>query len=344
VYEGAAGAGRLMIGSHLDTVPNAGAFDGVLGVALGLELIETLGGRRLPFAIEVVGFSEAEGVRFGAPFIGSRALAGSLDEELLNLRDAAGVSLREAIRAFGLDDARIPEAALGRDTFCYFEMHIEQGPVLDSLDQSVGVVTAIAGQSRVDAVFEGESNHAGATPMNLRRDALAGAAEWISAVEREAYGNEGLVATVGRIVVEPSATNIIPGVARLSLDVRHADDAARNGAVRDLVADAKEIAARRGLKVSFGEQLHQAATPMSARLTARLKRAVAGAGQPVHRMVSGPGHDAMVLAKVTEPAMLFVRSPGGVSHSPQESVHAPDVAAAIDVALRFIAECEADYA
>jgi len=266
---------------------------------------------------------------------------GSLDGGLLDRRDARGVSVRDAIAEFGLDPAGLPEAALEGHALGYFEMHIEQGPVLDSLDQPVGIVAAIAGQSRVDVVIKGESNHAGATPMNLRRDALACAAEWISSVEREAYGNEGLVATVGRIAVEPGASNIIPGVARLSLDVRHAEDAVRAQAVRDLMGVAKEVAARRGLRVSFDEQLDQSATPMSPRLVEKLERAVAAAGYPIHKMVSGPGHDAMILAGVTDVAMLFVRSPGGVSHSPQESVLAGDVAAAIDVGLRFLVECEA---
>jgi allantoate deiminase len=343
VYAAAGGdARRLVIGSHLDTVPRAGAFDGVLGVVLGLELIAALGGRRLPFAIEVIGFSEEEGVRFGVPFIGSRAVAGLLDADLLSRCDARGVSVMDAIRAFGLDPRRLPEAALADGALGYFELHIEQGLVLDSLDQAVGIVAAIAGQSRIDVVFEGESNHAGATPMNLRRDALAGAAEWISSVEREAYGNEGLVATVGRMAVEPGESNIIPGVAHLSLDVRNAEDAVRVQAVRDLMGVAQEVAARRGLRVAFHEQLDQAATPMSRRLVEKLERAVAAAGYPVHQMVSGPGHDAMILAGAMDVAMLFVRSPGGVSHSPLEAVLAPDVAAAIDVGLRFLAECEAD--
>lgn len=345
VYAGSEEAsGRLLIASHLDTVPCAGAFDGVLGVVLGISLVEGLGGRRLPFAIEVVGFSEEEGVRFGIPFIGSRALAGLLSDEVLGRCDAGGVSVAEAIRSFGLDPARIPEAALTDRPIGYFEMHIEQGPVLDSLDQPLGIVTAIAGQSRIEIVFEGEANHAGATPMNVRRDALACAAEWIRSVEREAYGTEGLVATVGRIAVRPDASNIIPGIARLSLDVRHAEDSVRMQSVRDLLGVAQEVAVRRGLRVRFHQQLNQAAVPMNPQLAERLERAVAAAGYPVHKMVSGPGHDAMILAGVTGAAMLFVRSPGGISHSPQESVLATDVAAAIDTGIRFLAECEAGCA
>jgi allantoate deiminase len=341
MYAGASGnARRLIIGSHLDTVPHAGSFDGVLGVVLALTLIEVLDGKRLGFAIEVIGFSEEEGIRFGVPFIGSRAVAGSLENDLLDRRDARGVSVMESIRAFGLDRARLPDAVVDGDPVGFFEIHIEQGPVLDSLDLPVGIVAAIAGQSRIEVVFEGESNHAGATPMNMRRDALAGAAEWMASVEREAYGNEGLVATVGRLAVDPGASNIIPGVARASLDVRHADDEVRTQAVRDLIGIAKEIAARRGLEFSFTAQMDQRATPMSPRLMEKLERAVAASGYPVHQMVSGAGHDAMILANRMDAAMLFVRSPGGVSHSPQESVLAPDVAAAIEVGMRFLEECE----
>jgi allantoate deiminase len=180
--------------------------------------------------------------------------------------------------------------------------------------------------------------------MNLRRDALAGAAEWIAGVEREAYANEGMVATVGRIAVEPGASNIIPGVARLSLDVRHASDDVRLQGVRDLMGAAREVGARRGLRVSFDEQMNQPATAMSPRLLEKLERAVAASGFPVHKMVSGPGHDAMILASRMDAAMLFVRSPGGVSHSPLESVLAEDIAAALDVGMQFLKACETDCA
>src|SRR5579863_10166753 len=203
-------AQRLFIGSHLDTVPRAGAFDGVLGVVMAVALMESLGGRHLPFAIEVLGFSEEEGVRFGVPFLGSRALMGDLDLPLID-------RISGAIRDFGLDPARIAEARAAGDALGYFEFHIEQGPVLESLGLPLGVVEAIAGQSRLQVTFQGEANHA-ATPMAFRHDALAAAAEWIGAVEREARGTPGLVSTVGRIEIEPAATNVIAGLARASLD------------------------------------------------------------------------------------------------------------------------------
>src|ERR1700674_2840970 len=228
-------APRLLIGSHLDTVPNAGAYDGILGVVLAIALLEELRGRRLPFAIEVVGFSEEEGIRFGTPFIGSRALVGRLDQELLDVRDARGISVREAIEEFGLNPAKISEAELEKDTLGYVEFHIEQGPVLERLNLPLSAVDVIAGQSRLEFVFLGRANHAGTTPMHLRHDAIAGAAEWIGTAERVAQSVPGLVATVGKIEAKPGAMNVIAGEAKLTLDVRHGSDEIRVRAVEDLI-------------------------------------------------------------------------------------------------------------
>jgi allantoate deiminase len=337
VYGGrSADAPRLFIGSHLDSVPSAGAFDGVLGVMLGLALVESLDGRRLRFAIEVVGFSEEEGVRFGAPFIGSRALAGTLDEPLLMRLDADGHSVADAITAYGLDLSAIPRAAAGVDAAGYLEFHIEQGPLLDWLGLPLGLVESIVGQSRLSLTFTGTANHAGTTPMDARRDALAGAAEWISEVERTAAATLGLVATVGRVVAEPGAGNVIAGRCDTSLDVRHADDATRSTAVASLLERARAIAARRRLDVHHEVLLEQAAVPMDTRLTAALARAVAESGVPVHRMASGSGHDAMIVAARMPAAMLFVRSPGGVSHHPDEAVSLDDVAAAMHAGSCFL--------
>ncbi len=326
-------APRLIIGSHLDTVPHAGAFDGVLGVVLGVELVELLVGRRFHFAIEVVGFSEEEGVRFGVPFIGSRALIGDIDKALTALA-------AESIRAYGLDPAKIGEARVIGPTIGYLEFHIEQGPVLESLNLSLGVVTAIAGQSRLDVRFEGHANHAGTTPMHLRRDALAGAAEWIAAVEGEAVANPGLVATVGKIDARPGAGNVIAGSAAMSLDVRHTDDGVRTGAVARLLDCAQQIAVRRGLTVTSELRLDQPAAPMDAGLTEILAQAVRAGGHADHRMASGAGHDAMIIAKQMPAAMLFLRSPGGISHHPDESVLAQDVAAALEVGAHFLEQLE----
>ena len=329
-------APRLLLGSHLDTVPNAGAFDGVLGVVLAVALLESLEGRRLPFGIEVVGFSEEEGVRFGAPFIGSRALTGRLDDELLAREDARGVSVRKAIEDFGLNPREIPLAALKEGTLGYIEFHIEQGPVLETLNRPLGVVEAIAGQSRLEFTFLGRANHAGTTPMHLRRDAIAGAAEWIIAAEREAQHVPGLVATVGVIEAKPGATNVIAGETRLTLDVRHGSDEVRTRAVDNLIRQAAEIASRRGLSVNRNVLLDQLAVPMDSLLVNEVERAIGKAGCEPHRMVSGAGHDAMILAERIPSAMVFLRTPGGISHDPAESVRTDDVAKAIECGMHLL--------
>ena len=335
-----ADAPRLFVGSHLDTVPRAGAFDGILGVVLGVALVNSLGGRRLGFGIEVVGFAEEEGVRFGFPFIGSRALTGTLDDALLAKRDTDGKSVADAIRAFGLNPAAIGEACATCLPLGYLEFHIEQGPVLESVNLPLGVVTSIAGQSRLEVRFEGNANHAGTTPMHLRRDALAGAAEWIGAVERETAAVPSLVATVGKIEAQPGAGNVIAGSVRMSLDVRHTQDAVRADAVKHLLDAAQEIATRRGLRMSSERRMDQAAVAMDARLIEMLGCAVQAGGYPVHRMHSGAGHDAMVMADRMPAAMLFLRSPGGISHHPDEAVLETDVAAALATGLHFVDQLE----
>jgi allantoate deiminase len=333
---GDSNAPRLIIASHLDTVPDAGAFDGILGVVMGIALAET----RPALAIEVIGFSEEEGVRFGAPFLGSRALAGTLDSATLALCDADGVSVEQAIRRYGLNPDNIREAKFNPLAIACLEFHIEQGPVLDDADLPLGVVDTIVGQSRLSLTFEGQANHAGTTPMKLRRDALAAAAEWIVAAETIAASNEGLVATTGALSVAPGAGNVIAGKVRASLDVRHASDAIRHDAVRTLLESAAAIADRRGIGIRHEIILDQSATPMNASLMEALERAVALVGCPVHRMASGAGHDAMILARHIPTAMLFLRSPGGISHHPDESVLPSDIAAALAVGHRFIAELE----
>jgi allantoate deiminase len=338
------GRPRLLIGSHLDTVSDAGAFDGVLGVVLAIALVDLLQHRPLPFSIEAVGFSEEEGMRFGVPFIGSRAMTGTLDDELLARVDARGRSVSDAIRDYGLDpscvfDARIDDEAIG-----YLEFHIEQGPVLDGLAAPLGIVAAIVGQSRLAATFTGMANHAGTTPMNARRDAVAGAAEWIGAVEALARRTPGLVATVGQLRAQPGDTNVIAGACEASLDVRHAADDARAAAVATLRLTAQQIAARRGLSVQFDIHLDRPAVPMSTDLTARLERAVAAQGLAIHRLDSGAGHDAMILAGRMPVAMLFLRSPGGISHHPDESVIEGDVAAALGAGLAFLDDLAGTHA
>jgi allantoate deiminase len=330
------GAPRLLIGSHLDTVPNAGAYDGILGVVIGVALLHGLAGRRLPYAIELAGFSEEEGVRFGTPFIGSRALVGRVDENLLNLQDRNGISVRAAIKEFGLNPAEIGDVRLENDVFGYLEFHIEQGPVLEKLGLPLAVVDAIAGQSRLEITFTGRANHAGTTPMNLRQDALAGAAEWITSVEREAKAVPELVATVGAVHALPGATNVIASQARLSLDVRHRDDEVRTDAVATLTRSAEEIAKKRGLSVRCISLMNQPAVAMDSVLSDGIEAAMLDAGCPPHRMASGAGHDAMILAEKVPAAMIFLRTPGGISHDPAESVAVEDVEKAIECGLLLL--------
>lgn len=323
-------AGGIVIASHLDTVPNAGAFDGILGVVLGVVLVEALGSTRSGHSIEVIGFSEEEGVRFGIPFIGSRAVAGTLDEKILT------APVMDAIRAFGLDPAGLPSARLSSETIAYIEFHIEQGPVLESFGLPLGVVDAIVGQSRSTLTFRGKANHAGTTPMSLRRDALAAASEWICHVEKSAAGEPGLVATVGSVFVEPNAANVIPELVRVSLDVRHSCDETRRSTVAEMLGAAEQICGRRGIALDREQRLDQPAVALDAGLRETLARSVQAAGYPVHHMTSGAGHDAMILAPHVPTAMLFLRSPGGISHHPDESLIAADVEAAIEVGLGFV--------
>jgi allantoate deiminase len=342
VYPGSSpSAPRILIGSHLDTVPNAGAFDGILGVVLAVGLVELLEGMKLPFGIEVVGFSEEEGVRFGVPFIGSRALVGRADEELLGRKDERGISVRKAIQDFGLNPNEISRAVLSDDCLGYIEFHIEQGPVLESLGRPLGVVEAIVGQNRLEFTFSGQANHAGTTPMNLRHDALAAAAEWIVAVETLARRTSGLVATVGFVEAKPGATNVIAGTARATLDIRHASDRARTEALDELIREAESIAARRGMTVTWRTLLAQNAVVMDPFMTGQIERAMQKAGYEAHRMASGAGHDAMILAEKVPAAMIFLRTPGGISHDPSESVHLDDVARALECGRHLLTQLAA---
>ncbi|EKV29225.1 N-carbamoyl-L-amino acid hydrolase [Caenispirillum salinarum AK4] len=336
-------APAVLIGSHLDTVRDAGRYDGMLGVLLGIDAVARLNaaGRRLPFAVEVVGFGDEEGVRFARTLLGSRALAGTLDAAALDAADTDGTTLAQALEAFGLAPDAWRAAALDPARVrAYLEVHIEQGPVLEHLSLPVGVVTAIAGATRLAFALGGEAGHAGTVPMEARRDALAGAAEAVLAVETVAQ-EHGVVATVGALEVAPGAVNVVPGRVRFTVDLRAAEDAARESALEDLRGRLQMIAARRGLTLA-AETLHEnAACPCSPSLTDLLAEAVEDQGLPAHRLMSGAGHDAMAMADLCDVAMLFVRCAGGVSHNPAESVTAEDVAVAADVlsdALVLLAE------
>jgi allantoate deiminase len=326
-----------MIGSHLDSVPDAGKYDGVLGVMLGIAAVQALEGRKLPFGIDVVSFSEEEGVRYRAPFLGSRAVAGEFDRQLFQRCDGQGVSMDQAFRLFGLDAGRIAEAAYPAGRIGgYLEVHIEQGPVLESLAAPVGVVDGITGQSRLWATFTGRAGHAGTLPMLGRRDALAAAAELVLEVERIALETPELRATVGSLNVSPGATNVVPGTARLCIDLRHAHDESRMAAVAEIAHRAEALSGRRGVSFRIDEAEHHRAVPADGRLSSLLGEAVTASGQAIQRLSSGAGHDAGVMAAVCPMAMLFVRSPGGVSHSPDERVLEEDVRVALDVVVRYL--------
>jgi len=333
------GAPALLLGSHLDTVPDAGRYDGALGVLAAIAVVERLRERagELPFALEVVAFADEEGSRFGTAFLGSSALAGSFDRAALGRLDDDGVSLEDAIRSFGGDPGRLDGAAREPGSMAgYAELHIEQGPVLEELGLPVGVVSGIAGQTRAALRFTGRPGHAGTVPMELRRDALAAAAQMVGEVEAVARHTPGLVATVGDIAVSPGVANVIAGQADLALDVRHPEDADRHWVVALLRRRAGEIAAARGVECDWGTLHEQAAVRCDPGLTGRMWQAVQDVGVEPHALPSGAGHDAATMAGITSVTMLFVRCAGGVSHHPGESVSEADVAVGVDALTRFV--------
>jgi allantoate deiminase len=337
-YEGT-GDKTLIFGSHLDTVRDAGKYDGQLGVMVALACVQQMHNRdeRLPFAIEVVAFSDEEGLRFGTTFLGSSVYAGAFDASRLDLEDHGGVTLREAVRAFGGDpNALENEGRASGNLLGYCEVHIEQGPVLEQEDLPVGVVTAINGQSRVRVGFTGKAGHAGTVPMEGRHDALCAAAEFVLEAESAARSEPAAVATVGEISALPGAVNVIPGEARHSLDLRHPDDAARERLRDHLERKAGEIAASRGCEHEWQLRQETPAVPADPDLSALLARAVEESGVSVRRLPSGAGHDAAQVAALTPVAMLFVRCKEGISHNPAESVESEDVGVAIEAMGRFL--------
>jgi allantoate deiminase len=336
-----AAANRLILGSHIDTVPDAGAFDGVLGVMLAIEWVGLARELRLPLAIEVIAFSEEEGMRYGVPFLGSRAVTGTFDPAMLKLQDANGITMDRALRTFGLNPAKIGDAAIGDDVIGFVELHIEQGPILESEEIPLAVVEEITGQTRLNLRFTGQANHAGTTPMHLRRDALAAVAEWIAKVEKQirkaaSTTDPGIVATVGRIVVEPNAGNVIAGSAEVSFEIRYGSSAPKHRWTKKLIADAEAIARERGLGFAWTKNLDQNTVRMDRGLSKLLKSAVKDCGYPVRTIPSGAGHDAMVMAARVPTAMLFLRSPGGISHHPTETVLESDVEASLNVGREFL--------
>lgn len=321
----------LILGSHLDTVPNAGRYDGMLGVLIALVAVEQLAadGVRLPFNVDIVGFGDEEGSRFGTTLLGSGAVAGTWKQSWWSLEDAEGITLAQAFERFGLEPTRISEAARSADELLgYLELHIEQGPVLEQMDQPLGVVTSIAGARRFQIEIDGYAGHAGTVPMALRTDALAGAAELVLAVERVAQEND-IVATVGQLQAKPGAVNVIPGGAALSLDIRSGDDRRRDVALEKIQKAADEIVARRSLTQHW-QEIHKAPAVACADWLQELQAKVLSDLdlQPV-RLMSGAGHDAMAMANVTDCAMYFLRCKGGVSHHPDEAITESDLVPAI---------------
>jgi allantoate deiminase len=340
-YEGERpGLPCLMLGSHYDTVRDAGRWDGPLGLITAISCVADLHkrGRRLPFAIEVTGFADEEGVRFASTLLGSRAVAGTFNERVLGSKDGAGISMREALVQFGLDPDHIGAAARARgELLGYVELHIEQGPVLEARDLPVGVVSAIAGATRLAARVTGMAGHAGTVPMALRRDALAGAAECISRIEELCLTDQGgLVGTVGYIHATPGATNVIPGEVHFTIDLRAPTDAHRKRAVTDIVRQIEAIAERRKLALQVDVTHENRTVPCAPWLKAQLAEAVAAENYPVFELPSGAGHDGMAMVDIADVAMLFVRCRGGISHHPDEHVELADADAGARVLLRLI--------
>lgn len=333
-------AKTLMTGSHYDTVRNGGMYDGRLGILLPIVVAAHLHarGERLPFHLDVIGFAEEEGVRFRSTFLGSSAITGQFDQALLDAVDADGISLREAIVESGHDPAAIgviarkPEDLLG-----FVEVHIEQGPVLLERGLPVGVVTAIAGSSRYLVELTGVASHAGTTPMGMRRDAAAAAAEIVLLVEQRCSGVPSLVGTVGQLEVPSGSVNVIPGACKLSLDIRAADDVVRLAAVDAILAGVSAICTRRGIDEKLWKIVEADAAPCAPRLMDALGAAVERQGVPRFDLLSGAGHDAMQMAQITDVAMLFTRcGNGGISHNPLETMTADDAELAGQVLLDFL--------
>lgn len=339
-YEGQApGAPCLMLGSHIDTVRDAGKYDGNMGVLAALACVEEFHktGERFPFAIEIIAFGDEEGVRFPVTLSGSRAIAGSFDQTTLSLRDKDGTSLRDALLAFGCDPARITQAARRRDqVLAFVELHIEQGPVLEDEGLAVGAVTAINGASRLSVEVRGVANHAGTVPMHLRRDALAAAAEMMLAVEARGRAEPELVATVGRVDVMPGAVNVIPGLVRFTMDVRAPADAARRKAVSDIDRRIAEIAAARGVEIAITLTHEAPACRCAPELVEAIGVSIARTGLPVKRLPSGAGHDAMAFARLCPVGMIFVRCAQGISHNPAEAITVEDADISLRVLMDFI--------
>ncbi len=334
-------APRLLIGSHLDSVIDAGKYDGPLGVVGGILAAEHFirRGQKPSFGIDVLAFGDEEGSRFPSVLSTSATMAGHFDPATLDLADAKGVTYRRALEAYGKNPAEVSRTAYAPgEAAAYVEMHIEQGPVLEKEGEPLGVVTGIVGQSRLRVSVEGVAGHAGTVPMNLRKDALVGAAEMVLAVERiaRAHAGDRMVGTVGRIEALPGAVNIIPARATFTIDLRAMTDRVRRDALMEIKAEAWRIVEARGLQVTFEPFLDTQTTPMDSKLQAALAEAIKGLGHRPIAIPSGAGHDAQMMARLCPSAMLFVRCRGGVSHNPAEYASPHDMGTAIAALIGFI--------
>ncbi len=317
----------LLLGSHIDTVRDAGRYDGAFGVLAAVAALAELRGRgeALPFAVEVIAFGDEEGVRFPFAMTGSRAVAGCLDPAALDAVDADGVSLRDALAAFGGDpDAVAGLSRAGRPVLGYVEAHIEQGPVLEAQTLPLGIVTAIAGATRLRAVASGTAGHAGTVPMSMRHDALVAASGMVMAVEHVAANRRGLVATVGQMSVRPGAPNSIPGEVEFTVDIRAADDAVRLAGVADIEHAIRRVGSERGVGVQWRRTHDAPAVACAPALQAAIGAAIESLGVPPLHLASGAGHDAMTMARLCPVGMIFTRCWRGISHNPAESILATD--------------------
>lgn len=334
-------ARTLLIGSHIDTVRNAGRYDGCLGVVLAIEAMAELKrlGKVLPYAVEVLAFGDTEGVRFPGALTASRAVAGSLTADWLESTDADGITVAQALRSFGCQPQRIGDVARkSNDLLGYVEVHIEQGPVLEAEGLGIGVVTAISGASRFNIEVRGKAGHAGTQPMHMRKDALTGAAEMMLAVEQVGRATAGLVATVGEAIVFPGTANVVPGLVNLTLDIRSSVDRVRRQGVQEIERLMKAIARRRGLTVKLFESHDEKAVTCDQRLIRHFTTAAEAVGAPTIGLPSGAGHDGLAISKLCPVGMLFVRCKGGISHHPDEAVMAEDVEVATRVLLQFLSD------
>jgi allantoate deiminase len=325
----------LMIGSHLDSVIEAGKFDGILGVITGIEVVQTLqdNGIILDYPIEVVGFCDEEGVRFHSTFLGSKAIAGTFTAEDLERADEQGITIAEALKGIGIADPYAYKNAsrTQEELLAYLELHIEQGPVLEKKNEPVGVVSGIAGATRFSFEIIGKPGHAGTVPVAIRQDALLGASDLISYIEKIAIQNEPLVATVGKLTVGPGASNVIPGLVTGTLDIRDLNVERKQKAIDAILTESKRVAEARGLQITFDQVMEADPVYCNEQMITLIEESISEQSGSVVRLVSGAGHDAMAMADVTNVAMIFVRCKDGLSHHPDEFVTVEDMGAGAKV-------------